>query len=288
MHRVLLTMVFAWLCFAPPALAQDRTIEVKLASGKIATAAFHEGRLSQPGVIILHGFLQTRDFPTVANLAQALASAGYAVLTPTLSLGISQRNRSLPCEAVHTHSLEQDVAEVALWTRWLAGKGHKQVILVGHSFGSLQILSYVSHEPAPAVTKALLISLTDVEVRQAAPERARTVRALRERIARGDKSLVEAEFGHCRKYVSPAAALLSYATITRGSILESLSKSAVPVEAIMGGNDERMGPDWPDKLMARGIDVRVIPGANHFFDNQYEFDLHDAVLQGLAPPRTER
>lgn len=288
MYKVLINAVLAWLFFAPPALAQENTVELRLPSGKTVTAAFQGGKPSQPAVIILHGFLQTRDFPTVANLAQALAGAGYAVLTPTLSLGISKRNRSLPCEAVHTHSLDDDVAEVALWTHWLTGKGHKQIILVGHSFGSLQILSYVSRKPAAAVSKALLISLTDVEVRQAAAERAQTARNLRERIARGDKSLVEIEFGHCKKYVSPASALLSYATITRSSILDALSKSAVPVEAIMGGKDDRMGSDWPDKLMARGIDVRVIPGANHFFDNQYEFDLHDAVLQGLASRETGR
>ena len=55
----------------------------------------------------------------------------------------------------------------------------------------------------------------------------------------------------------------------------------MPAAAIMGGNDDRMGPDWVDRLVARGIAVRVIPGATHFFDNQYEFDLQDALLQAL-------
>jgi alpha/beta superfamily hydrolase len=50
---------------------------------------------------------------------------------------------------------------------------------------------------------------------------------------------------------------------------------------IMGGKDDRMGPDWVDKLVSRGIAVHVIPGASHFFDNQYEFDLQEAVLQFL-------
>jgi alpha/beta superfamily hydrolase len=69
--------------------------------------------------------------------------------------------------------------------------------------------------------------------------------------------------------------------ISRQTILDSLAKSAVPVDVIMGGKDDRMGADWVEKLVSRGIAVRVIPGASHFFDNQYEFDLQEAVSQAL-------
>jgi len=55
----------------------------------------------------------------------------------------------------------------------------------------------------------------------------------------------------------------------------------VPAEVIMGGKDDRMGSDWVEKLASRGIAVRTIPGASHFFGNQYEFDLQDAVLKAL-------
>lgn len=282
MRRTFITTILGWILVSHPAVAQEQRIEARLPSGMIVTAAYYGGKPSQPAVVILHGFLQTRDFPTVANLADALAEAGYPVLTPTLSLGISRRARSLPCEAVHTHTMDQDLAELAFWTQWLKNKGHKNIALIGHSFGSLQILEYLARKPDPAVRRALLLSLTDVELTQAAAMREKTVRMLRERIARGDRSLVETEFGHCRKYVSPAAAVLSYAAITRGSILRALSKATVPVEVIMGGKDDRMGRDWPDTLAAQGVSVSVIAGANHFFDNQYEFDLSDAVLQGLS------
>lgn len=282
MRKALITTILAWTFLSLPALAQEQRVEARLPSGMVVTAAYSSGKPAQPAVIVLHGFLQTRDFPTVVNLAEALSEAGYSVLAPTLSLGISKRARSLPCEAVHTHTLDQDVAELAFWTQWLKNKGHQRIVLIGHSFGSLQILEYLVRRPDPAVGKALLLSLTDVETSQPAAVRAQTVRRLRERIARGDKSLVEAAFGYCRKYVSPAAALLSYAAISRGSILDALAKVTVPVEVIMGGKDDRMGSDWPDTLAARGVNVHVIPGANHFFDNQYEFDLSDAVLRALA------
>lgn len=277
----LLTALVCLLLFLPPLTARASVVEARLPSGKVVSADFHAGRVGKPAVLILHGFLQTRTFPTVASAAEGLTTAGYPVLAPTLSLGISRRNKSLPCEAIHLHMLDNDVAEVAFWVNWLVGKGHPRVILVGHSFGNLQLLSYLSRDPSPAVRQLLMISLTDVEVKQDAEQRARLAQDLRQRVARGDTALVESEFGHCRKYVSPPAPLLSYLTLDRRGILDALANAPVPARVIMGGKDDRMGTDWVDRLVSRGIDVVVIPGASHFFDNQYEFDLQEALLRAL-------
>lgn len=280
-NPVLLIAAFACLIGLPAFAGQSDLVETTLPSGKIASADFRLGKGGRPAVLVLHGFLQTHAFPTVFSTAEALSTAGYTVLTPTLSLGISRRNKSLPCEAVHLHTLDDDIAEVAVWVRWLVRNGHTNIVLAGHSFGNLQLLSYLARSPSPAVKRVLMISLTDVEVKQRAQQRARFAQRLRERVASGDRSLAAVEFGHCKKYVSPPAALLTYMSISRQGILDSLAKSPVPVAVIMGGKDDRMGADWLEKLASRGIEVRVIPGASHFFDNQYEFDLQEAVVQAL-------
>lgn len=278
----LATAVFSCLTLAgsSPALA-GTAVETKLPTGKIATADYHAGVPAKPAILILHGFLQTRAFPTVANAGEALATVGHTVLVPTLSLGVSRRAQSLPCEAVHSHTMSEDIAEIDTWARWLANRGHSRIVLIGHSFGSVQLLEYLNRRPSPAVAKALLISLTDVEVKQDAKLRGQIGQDLRARIARKDNSLAEIEFGHCKRYVAPPAALLSYLAITRDSILRGLRKPSVPVEVLLGSADDRMGADWADKLAARGVAIRIIDGANHFFDNQHEFDLQDALLQGV-------
>lgn len=278
---VLLAALACLLAPLPAFAGHGKAADARLPSGAVVSAKFHAGNRGRPAVLVLHGFLQTSDFPTIASMTDALATAGYTVLAPTLSLGISRRNKSLPCEAIHLHSLDDDAAEVAFWVRWLVQKGYGHVVLVGHSFGNLQLLTYLERNPSPAVKQVLMISLTDVEVKQDAGQRARLAGDMRARAKRGDTGLVEIEFGHCRKYVSPPAALLSYMSLSRSGILDSLARSPVPAAAIMGGDDDRMGPDWVDRLVARGIAVRVIPGASHFFDNQYEFDLQDALLQAL-------
>ncbi|MDO9636442.1 MAG: hypothetical protein Q7I95_05725, partial [Thiobacillus sp.] len=152
----------------------------------------------------------------------------------------------------------------------------------GHSYGNLQLLTYLGRNPSPVVKQLLMISLTDVEAKQSAAQRARFAQALRERVARGDTGLAEVEFGHCKKYVSPPAKLLSYMSISRQGILDAVARSPVPARVIMGSLDDRMGASWVEHLQARGIAVSVIPGASHFFDNQFEFDLHEVVLQTVT------
>ncbi|MEW5966068.1 MAG: alpha/beta fold hydrolase [Pseudomonadota bacterium] len=277
----LLAIPISALLLAPVWADHARTVEARLASGKFATADYHAGKRGRPAVLLLHGFLQTREFPTVAGLQGAFSTGEYTVLAPTLSLGISRRNRSLPCEAIHLHTLKDDAEEVAFWVRWLQRQGHHNIVLAGHSFGNVQLLEYLARSPSSAVKRALMVSLTDVDVKQGAAQRAQIAQTLRERVANKDRGLAEVEVGHCRKYVGPPAAVLSYLDVTRESMLRGLAQSPVPITAIMGSKDDRMGPDWIAKLRARGIDVRMIEGASHFFDNQYEFDLQDAVLQAL-------
>lgn len=278
--KILPYLTGIWILMVSVA-SHGTVVDAKLPSGNVVSANYLMGKKNQPAVLVLHGFLQTRAFPTVASVVDAASTAGYTTLAPTLSLGISRRNKSLPCEAVHTHSLDEDAAEIAFWVRWLVKKGHARIVLVGHSYGNLQLLTYMGRNPAPAVKQLLLISLTDVERKQSAEQRSRLAQDMRARFKKGNKALVEVEVGHCKKYVSPPAALLSYLEVSRGTLLESLTKAPVPVEVIMGSKDDRMGDDWVDKLVARGISVRVIPGASHFFDSQYEFDLQEALLQAL-------
>lgn len=276
-----LAMLAGLLVSQPTFANHGDIVDAKLPSGKVASAHFHAGKKDQPALLVLHGFLQTRAFPTVTSVVEAASTAGYATLAPTLTLGVSRRNKSLPCEALHVHTLDEDAAELAFWVSWLVRKGHSRVILVGHSYGNLQILTYLGRNPAPAVKQALMISLTDVERKQNAQQRARLAEDLRARLAKGDQALVETEFGHCKKYVTPPAALLSYLAISRDSILDALMNVPVPTEVIMGAKDDRMGPDWVGKLVSRGVAVRVVPDASHFFDNQYEFDLQETVLLAL-------
>lgn len=267
------------LCLASPGLAAQKpgAIEQTLPNRKIVSADYHPGKPDAPAVLILHGFLQTGEFSTVTRMREALMSAGFTVLTPTLSLGISRRKTPLACEALHTHRMEDDLAEIDLWTHWLAKRGHKQILLAGHSFGSLQLVAYIARKQ-PKVGKLIAVSLLDADEHLQPDERARMVAALKQQAARGE-ALVTRQLSYCKKFTAPPEVFLSYLAWSRSDVLAAMRKSRVPITVIMGSKDARMGTEWPNQIKAQGTPIRLIEGANHFFDAQFEFDLQDAIVE---------
>lgn len=258
--------------------ARAELIEYKLPSGVVVSANYHAGRPQLPAVILLHGFLQTREFPTVNRLAESLNSAGYTTLTPTLSLNISRRAKSLPCEAAHRHTLEQDVAEIAAWVDWLAKQHARPIVFIGHSYGSLQGLAYVSASPNPAVQQLIAVSLIDTERHPPNTSVPALLAKAKTRMANRDKRLVDFVLGHCTKFTATPESYLSYANWDRKRVLALARNSRVPVYVIVGSDDNRMGKGWTQALSNAGVRVDKINGANHFFDAEYEFDLLDSVL----------
>ena len=267
-------------CLSAPIWAD--TIEEKLPSGFVATANFLQGEPTKPAVLILHGFLATRNFRTVTNLSSSLFDEGYTVLAPNLSLGINRRKVSLACEAIHSHSIEDDIAEINYWVDWLVKRGNKSVVLVGHSFGSLHYLSYDLTYKHPAVKKLIATSLIDIENSIGEEIAATQIVSAEKLVVKNDIQLGEYQMSYCKKYVAPPKAFLSYAKWTKANILDGLSQIKKPVEIIIGSADQRMSSDWISNLSKTNIKLTLIEGANHFFDDEHEFDLLDKVIESLS------
>ena len=265
--------------FSPASWAE--IIEPRLATGTVLTAELRAGKPQLPAVIILHGFLQTREFPTVDRLANELASAGYTTLAPTLSLGISRRTKSLPCEAAHRHTLEQDVKEIAHWVNWLAERHTGPIVFIGHSYGSLQGLVYAAGTPHPSLRQIIALSLVDTEQHPAKVSVPALLADARARVARGDKQVIDFVIGHCKTFTATPASYISYANWDRKRVLDLSRRNQVPLAVVIGEEDNRMGKGWTQALSAAGVKVDKIKGANHFFDAEYEFDLLDLVLNLL-------
>lgn len=267
------------LLFVQPLAAE--TVEARLPGGTIATAEFRTGQAARPAVLLLHGFLQTSQAMPLSAMADTLSSQGYTTLSPTLSLGINRRSKSLACEAAHPHTLAMDLAELGFWVNWLVNKGHRHIALVGHSSGSIQILHYVSQHPDPAVKLAILTSLIGFTSQPADRQRAKA----QARSARG--KLERYNLSYCKtNYTAPPAAYLSYADNSADRMLALLSRSRLPIQVILGANDPTMPAGWLERLKDRGVAVTTIAHSGHFFEGEAEFDLADkldAQLKSLPP-----
>jgi len=261
--------------------ASEQIISVKLPDNKTVTAEFRPGKPGSPAVLIIHGFLQTRNYLTVSILAESAVDAGYATLTPTLSLGVSERKKSLQCAAIHGHTFEGDIAEIDYWVKWLEKKGYRKIVVIGHSYGSLHLLGYLLGYSSTSVSRFIATSLLDISREQTPEERQTYMKDAENRIKNGDKSLGEYALSYCKKYAAPASAYISYASWSRNRILDSVKKINVPITVILGGKDKRLDANWKDELVNHGANVIMIDSANHFFAADQEFDLLDTVQELL-------
>jgi len=96
---------------------------------------------------------------------------------------------------MHLHTLDDDVAEIAFWVRWLRQRGIR-ASSCRHSFGNLQLLAYLKRTRHRCET-----GIDDQPDRCGSEaERAGADLLVRKCVIewRKNKRLAEAEFGHCR------------------------------------------------------------------------------------------
>ena len=279
MRTILLCLLISFF----PAAAQAAIVQQEMRPGITANADYLVGERTKPAVLVLHGFLQTRDFQTVVTLARGINDSGYTVLSPTLSLNIPNRAQSLACEAVHKHSLDEDVAEIGRWVSWLKSRGHRNIVLVGHSFGSLQLLAYLSSKPHPAVKGYIGASLIETQIGAAA--RPALIALLENRARSGQRALFTHPLSFCKKYTSTPDGMLSYVYWDQARTLAAIKQSPVAIRLIMGEADTMIGRGWIQTLQHVQTPMVIVKGASHFMDGEHEFDLLELSLKYLEDSR---
>lgn len=272
----LITTFVTLLVSSVPARAQD----VRLISpdGMPMNAEYKAGDVRRPAVVVLHGFLQTREFLTTQTIINGLSSVGNAILSPNLSLGVPDRKQSMQCRAPHQNTFESDLREINAWVQWLHKQGYSSVILVGHSWGSQHSLGYADAYPNAPI--AALVDVSLVRSEQTEQASARQMAAAKARLTRQDKSLQAYQLGFCKDYMATPDTYLSYARWNDAqvlNVLELLKKRGLPVYVVLGSQDNRSDAQWVKALRARTREVSVIDGANHFFSALHEFDLNDRL-----------
>ncbi len=270
-----LSLCLLWLAVG---LARAEVVQVNLPSKLMVSADYRTGSPDKPAVILLHGFLQTRLALPMSGLAQTLNDAGYTVLVPTLSCGYNLRNKTLACEAAHHHSMATDSDEVKFWVDWLKQRTQQPIALVGHSSSANVVLSYAGERPDRRVHQAILVSIVPVRVN---PDELR-----RELHAPAFDKLAAYTMSYCQhNYLSTRNDYLSYAVWDENKIIRALSRSKIPVNVLIGGDDKVFPVGWGMRLQHDFPATEVVQGAGHFFDGTAEFELGDRVLEMLTSQR---
>ena len=257
--------------------ASAADVEIRISNKVSATADFRPGESEKPAILILHGFLQTREFSTIKSLRDSLADSGYTVLSPNLSLGITYRKRSLGCEALHLHDMADDVKEIDLWVKWLKARGYRKIIGLGHSFGATQLLSWAEQHPD---RNFKIIGISLVGTRPFTNVRLPDAKTLK----KPGNELLHVPLSFCETYTAPVNKYISYYKWNEERILAALKPAKGRVDTIIGSEDKYLPSRWGDQLAKAGARIHLIKGGNHFMDGTHEFDMVDSVLNIL---RTE-
>lgn len=220
--------------------SQAEMVSHKIANSNLtAEANYFDGDPNKPAVIIIHGFLTTNKFHTISAMAKVLEDEGFTTLAPTLTLGINRRKSSIKCNSIHTHTLKSDVEEIQSWVNWLIKKGHKNIVLVGHSSGSQEILEYLNTKPAKNVTKAIFTSLFYFKGKELGTLENEVIYA-QDLIKKHQNQPHKYNFLFCKNnYSATPQSYLSYMKLDRQYILDSLKNLKIPTYTIMGSADKR-------------------------------------------------
>jgi len=279
--KKLLTCFFLFLV----STVNAEIISLELNDGKnIAKAEYVKGNSSSPLIILIHGFLQTREFSTITRLAESLVDDEYSVLSPTLSLGISDRVQSLSCEAIHVHSIDDEVDEINQWVAWAESQGYENIILIGHSAGATAVSKLISKTVSQSIQKVVLISLSYYGLgRPVGFETADLANYAKKALEDESQKLHKYALDYCEVFPTTASNFLSYYNWSADQVINAVSNSPIETYVILGSSDKRIGSTWVNRNVNELTNVHLIEGANHFFDKVHEFALLEAVENFISP-----
>lgn len=285
MIRHPLALGLTWLmlslfCAASPA----QEITIPLSDGNQALADYRPGDADKPVIFIMHGLLQTSRFSTVQLIADELADNGYTVLAPTLTLNIDQRRNSLTCNAIQNHSVADSNREIADWMAWLKGKGYKDehIVLIGHSSGSMRLLSYLSERGAASPRLFIATSIGPIRDWKQPKQVEAQLSTARQHEQTSPPQLDNYTLGFCHEnYTAPASAYLSYMAWTDSWVVEKLKQLSFPIEVVLGSADKWLPPDWRQKISEAGLPLTTIHEAGHNFTGPQEFEFQESILRLL-------
>lgn len=277
MIKILIILLSGFFLVLSASSSYAESVKLSNASAQVIAADFTQGSNNMGPILLLHGFLQTNKFSTINRLGTDLNDSGYTVLSPTLSLGISNRKESLSCEAIHMHSMDKDADELRQWIAWLYKKTGRQVTVIAHSAAGSTVLKYMEDKNAMYIGHAILISLTYINDNLYSNENFHYKEKALKAVNSGKNPLDAYALHYCKTYPTDARAFLSYYNWDRAKVGKVVSDFNDHISIILGTGDKRVEPDWRQQLKEQNSHVILIEGANHFFDQAYEFDLTAAV-----------
>ena len=252
-------LIVSLILYLAVSSAAAKDIQLEMPNKLIGIASYHPDNIDKTAILVLHGFLQTRDFSTIQFISNELIDNDYPVLIPTLSLNKNLRRQSLDCDSIHTHNLEDNNLEIKQWIHWLKKQGYQSIILIGHSSGNMQLISFLQNHPDPAIKRFIAISPGTTRNPYKQEQTIKDIQLAKQIAKTSSDNLSKYSLGFCEEnYTSTAQNFLSYASWTETDLLIGLKELDIDTHVITGNDDPYVPDDWAEKLRQNNIKVTLI------------------------------
>ncbi len=288
-------MILAFLSAGQSALAQPGEKVQLDYEGKKLNGWLTEVDSPRATVLMVHGTLAHANMEIMTTFAEVLAEYDIESLRVTLSLGEDDREGMYDCDSVHRHTHTGATGEIGAWMDWLAREGRDDVILLGHSRGTNQVMRYSArHAPgraagvvlvAPSMyrAQAVFTDYQDTAGQSLAPILERAQALVDE--GKGDTQLTGVHLLYCPDADVTAEAFVSYYRDEEDfDTLALAAAGTAPVLVIVGTEDPSSGgveEVVEDADPADGISLVVVDGADHFFRDLYAYDVVEGMIAWL-------
>lgn len=279
-------------------------------NGELVTA---KSGLAGNVALIVHGTLAHHRMEIVAALQKNLAERGVSSLAVTLSLGIDDRRGMLDCTATQRHRNADAGGEIDAWLDWLAAKGARKATVIGHSRGGYQVALRATKPRLPLADRAVLLAPTTSDPAEtaadyerahgkplqpilaaAARKEALSVASRTQGAPRAtDRNRADAAAGHAA--ASPLLTDIGFlscksATVSAGTFIDYYGPRRQPLQALLaeqkiatlvvvaGGDTVVRGLEKRLHADKGWRDVKVVDGADHFFQDLYGEEAADAIV----------
>mgnify|MGYP000211023064 CR=1 FL=1 len=251
---------------------------------------------SEAIAIILHGTRGHQNLEIISSLRESLFENGIDSLTFNLSYGIKNRvNDFLPCDIEHNHSHGGSIYEIRLWYDYALKKGYKNIYLIGHSRGGLDIMYfYKTLEEAKQMPIKSLFLLApifnnwDQEINKIEKKYNIHINSL---LSQPDKKL-EIDFLGCENITVNSKIFLSYYVpsgapeYSHVNLRQNLYETSAQV-FIITASEDNIAVDThklaiPISSAKKNIQLNMIDGSDHFFRDLYFDDLMDVILEAIT------
>jgi len=242
-------------------------------------------------VLMLHGTLAHANMEIMTAFAEALAEQDIETLRVTLSLGMNDREGMFDCQTPHRHRHADAVGELAAWVRWLEDNARSDVVLLGHSRATNQVIRLAARQAGLGLARGVVLVAPSVyrpggaelSDRQAeARERARAMVAAGE----GEALMQDVDILHCPGAEATAESFLSYYDDDpEYYTLRLAAGTGLPVLVVLGSEDT-INDGVEEALAALENDDHMslleVDGADHFFRDLYAYDVAEGIRAWLG------